>query len=118
MAEIKEELTLPEFPKELSYLWRAYHRVRRRMGGGFAGPNPIGWRDIQAFMHVTRFRLSPWEVELLEAMDDAYLQPQLVALKAKTAPVAATEMIDVNDTKSARALLRSIGKRRVGKEKT
>lgn len=103
---------MPEFPRELSYLWRAYHRVRRRMGGGFSGPNPIGWQDLEAFVHVTRFRFSPWEVELLEAIDDAYLHPQLVAVKSKQ---ATPELIDASDTKSIRNLMRSIGKRRSGK---
>jgi hypothetical protein len=114
IAELNDELTLPEFPRELSYLWRVYHRIRRRMAGGFAGPNPIGWQDIGAFMHVTRFRLAPWEIELLEAIDDSYLQPIYTALKDKNKKPAEVEMIDATDTKRIRNLMRSIGKRRSG----
>lgn len=119
IAELEVELTLPEFPRELGYLWRVYHRIRRRMAGGFAAPNPIGWQDIDAFVRQTSFRLAPWEIELLETLDDAFLQPQLVAIKAKTPKpgAAATEMVDSSDTKSVRSLMRSIGKRRIGKGK-
>lgn len=115
IAELNDELTLPDFPRELTYLWRVYHRIRRRMAGGVAGPNPIGWRDIEAFMHATRFRLAPWEIELLEAIDDSYLQPIYTALRDKTkTPAAEAEMIDASDTKRIRNLMRSIGKRRSG----
>lgn len=119
IAEIEDELTLPEFPRELGYLWRVYHRIRRRMAGGFAAPNPIGWQDIDAFVRQTNFRLAPWEIELLETLDDAFLQPQLVAIKAKIPKpgAAPTEMVDSSDTKSVRNLMRSIGKRRSGKGK-
>jgi hypothetical protein len=73
---------------------------------------------MAAFMHVTCFRFAPWEVELIETIDDAFRSPQLVALKNKTKPGAApTEMIDSSDTKSIKNLLRSIGKRRSGNGK-
>jgi hypothetical protein len=73
---------------------------------------------MEAFEYVTRFRFAPWEVELIETIDDAFRSPQLVALKSKTKPGAAsTEMIDASDTKSVKNLFRSIGKRRSGKGK-
>lgn len=113
IAELNDELQLPDFPRELSYIWRAYHRIRRRMAGGFAGPNPIGWQDIDAFVRQTKFVLAPWEIELLEAIDDSYLQPIYTALKDKNRkPAAEAEMIDASDTKRIRNLMRSIGKRR------
>lgn len=64
---------MPAFPDELRYLWKAYLRLRNRMGSGFAGPLPIGWGDIDAFSRNSRISLAPWEVEILEALDDAYL---------------------------------------------
>mgnify|MGYP003578108817 FL=1 len=119
IAEHEAELSLPEFPRELGYLWRVYHRIRRRMAGGFAAPNPIGWQEIDAFVRQTKFRLAPWEIELLETIDDAFLQPQLAALKDKVKKpgAASTELVDSSDTKSVRNLMRSIGKRRSGKGK-
>jgi hypothetical protein len=107
---------LPEFPRELGYLWRAYHRLRKRTGDGFSSANPISWRDVEAFEYVTRFRFAPWEVELIETIDDAFRSPQLVALKTKPG-AAATDLIDASDTKSVKSLFKSIGKRRSGKGK-
>lgn len=62
---------------------------------------------------------APWEVEVIEAIDDAFRHPQLSALKAKTTKPGAvtTDLIDSSDTKSVRNLMRSIGKRRIGKGK-
>jgi hypothetical protein len=34
--------------------------------------NPISWADIEAFMRLTRSRLSPWEVETIEMLDSLY----------------------------------------------
>lgn len=47
--------------------------MRRRKAGGFAGPNPIEWSDIDAFMRRTGTRLDPMDIELIEELDDLYL---------------------------------------------
>lgn len=72
-AEIDVELRLPPFPEELRYLWQAYLRLRNRMAPGFGGAVPIGWTDIDAFTRNSRMVLAPWEVEVLESVDDAFM---------------------------------------------
>jgi hypothetical protein len=111
IAQFNDELKLPEFPKELGYLWRVYQRIRRRMSSGFAGPNPIGWIDIDAFVRQTKFPLAPWEIELLEAIDDAYLEPQAQALREKIGKTK-IETVDASDTKAVRGLMRGLADRR------
>jgi hypothetical protein len=76
---------MPAFPRELSYLWRTYLRLRRRMAGGFSGPNPIGWQDIDAFSRRSGTRLTPWEIELIERIDDLFLSPEKPAEAATPA---------------------------------
>lgn len=73
MAELDEKLYLPVFPEELRYLWRIYHRLRNRKGAGLAGPSPWEWPDLDAFVRNSRMPLAPWEVEILEALDDVFL---------------------------------------------
>lgn len=63
---------VPPFPKALRYVWDAHQRIRRRKGGGF-GPGPIEWPDIDAFIRRTGLDLRPWEIEIIEAIDDAFL---------------------------------------------
>jgi hypothetical protein len=54
----------------LDYLWRIFRRLaRRRTSNGF-GSNPITWGDLSAFEHHAKFPLRPWEVELIEDLDD------------------------------------------------
>jgi len=36
------------------------------------GPSPIGFRDIAAFQDLTGFRFAPWEVEMIERLDDLW----------------------------------------------
>lgn len=38
-----------------------------------SGPNPLEWADFQAFVGLARFPLAPWEIDLIERLDDAWL---------------------------------------------
>src|SRR5690606_26579517 len=57
----------------LRYLWAIFWRLRRRIRPGMEGPSPITFPDVQAFKDATHERLSPWEVGLIERLDDLYL---------------------------------------------
>lgn len=72
-AEIEAELGVPEMPAAIAYLWSAFQRIRSRRGGNGFGPVPIMWADIDAFVRLSGVRLAPWEIEIVEALDDAWL---------------------------------------------
>lgn len=48
-------------------------RIRRRKGGSGFGLSPIEWPDIDAFVRNSQFRLTPWELEVIEDIDDVFL---------------------------------------------
>lgn len=74
IAELEAALAMPELPQALEYLWRTYRRLRRRKGSTDMGsPLPIEWPDIQAFVHLGGMRLTPWEIEILERIDDLFV---------------------------------------------
>ena len=110
LAEVEAELTLPEFPKALAYLWRAYLRLRRRAPGGFSGPQPVSWLEIDAFARRSGLALAPWEIELIEALDNIYLSPDPVpvAPEGQTVKVAAA----ASDPAGVKSVLSSVGKGR------
>ncbi len=56
-------------------------------------------------------RLAPWEVEIIEALDDIYLQPTPTptAPEGQTVNVAAA----ASDAAGVRAIVGALGKRRV-----
>jgi hypothetical protein len=37
-----------------------------------SGREPITWADITAFLALTKKTLTPWEVEVIEELDDLY----------------------------------------------
>lgn len=80
-AELEQELYLPARPPALDYLWSIYWRLRRRNGGNGFGVTPISWQEIDAYLRHARIVLAPWEVSIIEDLDDAYL-----ASKAKRKP--------------------------------
>jgi hypothetical protein len=47
---------------------RSYH---------MAGPNPIAFADIEAFARLHRWPIKPHHVELIRAMDDAWIRKSL-----------------------------------------
>lgn len=110
IAELSAELATPPCPQALAYLWRTYIRLRRRTDMGFAGPQPIRWRDIDAFVNLTGVSLVPWEVELIERLDDTYLQPD----QPPTLPEGQSVRLaaSTSDSKGIRAVLGSVGNRR------
>lgn len=73
-AKLEAALTMPELPQALEYLWRAYGRLRRRKGTTDLGsPLPLEWPDLLAFSHLSGTRLAPWEIEILERIDDLFI---------------------------------------------
>lgn len=72
-AEWEAELAGEPFPPELIYLWKIHQRLRRRQGNGF-GLSPVSWPAIDAFARFYRLNLPPWEVQIIEDLDDLFLK--------------------------------------------
>jgi hypothetical protein len=72
-AEYEAKLHCPPLPKALGHVWNAFHRLRRRKGSNGFALSPIGWPDIDAFVRFSGVRLTPWEVELVEDLDNLFL---------------------------------------------
>jgi hypothetical protein len=102
---------MPPFPKPLHYLWTIYRRIRRRNAGGFGGAEPVGWPAIAAFVGLTGIRLAPWEVELLEALDDIYLDPD-PAPPAMPQGVKVKTAASPDDHAGVQSVLAGVGKGR------
>lgn len=69
-----EELETADFPLPLLYLWVAFNRIRRRKGGNGFAPSPIEMTDIDAFNRLSGMALAPWEVAMIERLDDLFLK--------------------------------------------
>lgn len=70
---IEAELALPPFPEALRYLWVVFIRIRSRINGNGMVPARITLQDLDAFNRLSAMRLAPWEVEIIEKLDDALL---------------------------------------------
>jgi hypothetical protein len=51
-----------------------YYRLRRRKGGNGFGYVPIEWPDIDAFQRNARIEFAPWEVQIIEHLDDIFMR--------------------------------------------
>lgn len=72
-AELEAELALPPFPEEMRYLWRAFVRIRNRINGNGMTPARITLQDLDAFNRLSGLHLAPWEVAIIEMLDDLFL---------------------------------------------
>lgn len=70
------ELQSPPFPVALSYVWDAYARLSARRSSNGFGANPIAWSEIDAFIRLTGCVLTPWDIGLIEMIDDLYRAEQ------------------------------------------
>lgn len=69
-VQYERQLELPPLPPELMYLWKVYRRLSSRCGSNGFSQNPITWPDIDAFVRNARFPLAPWEIEVIEELDN------------------------------------------------
>jgi hypothetical protein len=86
---IEAELELPDLPDEVSQLWSAFQRLSNRRPRGLA-LGPIPYSEICAFEHLEGYTFTPWEVEVIEALDGEWLADQAArsAKPAETPPKA------------------------------
>jgi hypothetical protein len=87
------------------------------MSGGFAGPNPIGWPDIDAFVRISGLRLAPWETGILEALDDIYLAAGMAKKAPQPKDKGVIAMASASDAAGVRSLMGAIGVRKTVKRK-
>lgn len=75
-AELK--LSPVELPVELSYIFDLYNGMsaRRGPGNGFGGMAAITWPEFEAWMRVTKQKLTQFEIEMLSAVERAFLEGQ------------------------------------------
>lgn len=78
-------LAVPPAPVELLYLLGIFNRIRGRVNSTGFGPGRITLGDISDFVRLTKTRLDPWEVEVLEKLDDKFMRVQAEAQAAEAA---------------------------------
>jgi hypothetical protein len=71
-AAYEAELACPPFPMPLLHVWTAFNRLSNRRGSNGFAINPIGWVDIDAFVRHSKLPLAPWEVRVIEELDDLF----------------------------------------------
>jgi hypothetical protein len=75
-AKHQAELACPDLPADMVYLWNAFCRLSARRGSNGFSVNPITWPDIDAFARHSKINLAPWEIRILEDLDDLYRSAQ------------------------------------------
>ena len=68
-----DELRVEPLPHVVHYLWEWFLELHRSRSGSGFGPNPIGFVEIDAWQRVTGRNLSGWEVDVMFALDGAFL---------------------------------------------
>lgn len=73
-ALARAELAGPEFPEACAHVWTWFCQLLAKRSFSVHGaPNPISWEAIASWAWLTRSRPTPWEVDLLCALDLAWL---------------------------------------------
>lgn len=64
----------PALPDMVAYLWELFLELHRGRDYGANGPNPLSWQLILAWTTLTGIRLSPWEVDVIKALDGLWIK--------------------------------------------
>lgn len=73
-GEAPPELEGPPFPEMLAHQWEVFLSLHAGRSYGMAGGNPLTWEAIYAWCNLTRVMLSPWEVDLVKALDATWME--------------------------------------------
>lgn len=75
-AEYEDGLQCPPMPDAAEYLWSWFLDLHRARGSGGMGPSTISYLDIDAWCRLRRIRLAVWELDVLLALDGAWMTAQ------------------------------------------
>ena len=70
-AAIAEE---PDVPDVADHVWTWFWTLSKRRQRGFDGASPLTYSEIDAWLRVTRTIALPQEIDLIMAMDSAWLE--------------------------------------------
>lgn len=82
--ELLAELRGPPIPASAAYLWQWWWRLHRRRPSGGMGIASITWSEIKAWSELTGTEVLPWEIEIIEAVEDEFMKSVNRRLKAET----------------------------------
>lgn len=69
-----QDIEAAQCPAGLAYLWTIYTRLNARRSSNGFGPNPISYSEMESYLRLHGKVLSREELDLLVAVDNAYLQ--------------------------------------------
>lgn len=73
LKSLEEESSSPLLPEAVSLLWTYFIRLHQQRASGGMGLSCLSYTDIKAFCDLNDIRLFPWEVDLITALDRAFL---------------------------------------------
>ncbi len=67
------DLDVGEPPPEFIYLIEWFADLHQARQSGMGGPSPISYSDILSWRELLRVDIKPYEVEIIRAIDNVYL---------------------------------------------
>jgi hypothetical protein len=61
-----------ELPAAAAHVWQWFIQLHSRRPYGPSGPLPVPWSEILAWAELTGNAPLPWEVDLIQALDNAW----------------------------------------------
>lgn len=72
-----EELAnAPDMPELVAHVWQFFVRLHKRRGSNGMGENPLLYSEIESWCRLSGISLYQWELDTIEAIDDAYMSEQ------------------------------------------
>lgn len=72
-GKLPAQLDVPDIPHELAHVWEYFAQMSAKRTCGAMSANPISDEQIMAWERRHNIRLSPFEGECIDALDQAFL---------------------------------------------
>lgn len=106
---------MPKLPLMAGGVWAKYKLLHRRRPDGMELPQPLTYLELEAFKNATRTWVTPWEADVIMALDDAaraaWATDAAAARKAAESGTDQGPMVSMKDGKGIAGLLRGMANR-------
>lgn len=95
-AHLKAPGKPPRIPEAGRLHWRFFSELSAQRGSSFAGAEPLAYAEIEAWARLNRWPLRPHDVDMIRAMDRAYIVHARAAARkppGKTIPPSSGQAI-------------------------
>ncbi|HEY4712822.1 MAG TPA: hypothetical protein VIH30_01050 [Aquirhabdus sp.] len=63
----------PDIPESAAHVWHYFIQMNKKRGSNGFGANPLTFTEIRSWCELKKITLEQWELDAIDAIDEAYI---------------------------------------------